>query len=236
MSDPPISSYSYDSSNGVTTYYGGGLSWTQTYDYETGAPIRSYLPTSPVINSTTPPVITIPSSDQGGNALVLGAVAAAATGAGLVASSTAGAAEGAVASSTAATGGSTSMAEQEEARLQQEFEQELQERFEEVMREQPALARMSNETIVQTIVGGSMLALLVGSGILSSRVESKPLNTSVVVMTPRPVPPNDPNTHLPLIPDPEEKPLFVDPDFEQPPVFLFTSSKKRFRKHSLFFY
>lgn len=236
MSNPPISSYSYDSSNGVTTYYGGGLSWTQTYDYETGVPIRSYLPSSPIINSTTPPVITIPSSNQSGNALVIGAVAAVAAGAGLVASSSAGAAEGAAAGSTTATSGPASMAEQEEAQLQQEFEQQLDHRFEEIVQGQPTLARMSKDTIIQVIAGGSMFALLVGSGALSFHAQAGPVTTSVVVMTPEPAPPKDPNTGMPITPDPKKKPLFVDPDFEQPPVFLYVSPKKKFRKHSLFSY
>jgi hypothetical protein len=234
MSDPPVSSYSYDSSNGVTTYYGGGLTWTQTYSPETGMAIRSYSPSSVITNSTTPPIVTIPNIDQSSNALVLGAVAAAASGAGLVASSSAGAAEGAAASSTAASG-TTSAAEMEEYQQQMEFDKRLDARLRELVQEKPAFDRMSSETITQTLIGGTMFAIIVGSGVLIQRSWAGPVvvsEPSVVVVTTRPTSPIDPETGSTLIPNTKKKFLFIDPD--EPSAYPFTFTKNKFRKRSLF--
>jgi hypothetical protein len=215
MSDPPVSSYSYDSSNGVTTYYGGGLTWTQTYSPETGMAIRSYLPSSVITNSTTPPIVTIPNIDQSSNALVLGAVAAAA-------------------SSTAASG-TTSAAEMEEYQQQMEFDKRLDARLRELVQEKPAFDRMSSETITQTLIGGTMFAIIVGSGVLIQRSWAGPVvvsEPSVVVVTTRPTSPIDPETGSTLIPNTKKKFLFIDPD--EPSAYPFTFTKNKFRKRSLF--
>jgi hypothetical protein len=223
MSDPPIENYNYDSSNGVTTYYGGGLAWTQTYDRSTGNPIRSYSPTSPIVNSTIP-VITIPSSNTSGNALVLGAVASVAAGS-TIASSIAGTAEGVVAES-AVQSGTQSVTEAEEAELQKEFEERLWARLEEMAKETPKLARMSQETVAQALVGGTFLAILAGSAVLSHQAYAGPITPTVVILhDPKPAP-VDPETQIPIF-SPKKNGLFVDPDALEVPVYPYSFYRKK---------